>query len=61
MPHSKDKRRRAGKIWHKEDSNLSLVEARALKRHLIKTEGKRARKNTDSKHSGKYEVWWATK
>lgn len=59
MAHPKDVRRRNGKLWHKEDSNLSLTDARALKRHLKKTENKRARVYNDSKHTGKHEVWWA--
>lgn len=59
MAHPKDVQRRQGKLWHKEDSNLKLVEARALKKHLRKTEDKHARVVNDSKHKGKYEVWWA--
>ncbi len=61
MAHPKDVKRINGKIWHKEDSSLTLVEARSLKKHLRKTEEKKARVVNDSKHSGKYEVWWASK
>ena len=61
MAHPTDKKRMNGVIWHKEDSNLSLCDARALKRHLIKTEEKRARVFNDSSHKGKHEVWWAAK
>lgn len=56
MPHSKNVRRRNGKIWHKEDSKLTLVEARSLKKHLKKTENKNARITHTPKG---YEVWWA--
>ena len=45
-----------GKKWHLEDSNLSSCDAEALKRHLKKTEDKKARihKTKDGN-----EVWWA--
>ena len=58
MAHPKDTKRIKGKLWHKEDSKLTLSEARALQKHLKKTEGKRARKiHTPSG----YEVWWAAR
>ncbi len=60
MAHPKDVKKAKGKLWHKEDSNLTLVEARALSKHLRKTEEKRAKVVNDSLHSGRYEVWWAT-
>ncbi len=59
MTHPTDTKRIKGRIFHKEDSNLSLSEARALKKHLRKTEDKQARIFNDSKHRGKHEVWWA--
>ncbi len=59
MAHPKDVKRINGRIWHKEDSDLTLVEARALKRHLRKTEEKYVRVTNDNKNNGKYEVWWA--
>ncbi len=59
MAHPKDVERRKGVLWHKEDSNLTLVEARALSKHLRKTEEKRAKVINDSKNQGRYEVWWS--
>lgn len=58
MPHPKDVKRMKGVLWHKEDSNLNLCEARSLQKHLKKTEGKRAIKTHTP--SG-YEVWWSKK
>ena len=43
-------------IFHLQDENLTLVEARSLQKHLKKTEDKRAIKNHTP--SG-YEVWWS--
>ena len=59
MPHPTEIKRLNGKIFHKEDDNLTIGEARALKKHLRKTEDKLARIFTDAKHTGKHEVWWA--
>ena len=56
MPHPKREKRVNGKTFHLEDENLTLVEARALQKHLKKTEDKRAIKNHTP--SG-YEVWWS--
>ncbi len=56
MAHPKDVKRLHGRLWHLEDKNLTLVEARSLKKHLRKTEDKRARVTNNN---GKYEVWWA--
>lgn len=56
MPHPIETRRRQGKIWHLEDKGLTLSEARALRKHLVRTEDKRA---TISNVDGKYQVWWA--
>ncbi len=56
MPHPKDVKRMRGKLWHKEDSKLSLVEARSLKKHLKKTEDKYTRITHTPQG---YEVWWA--
>ncbi len=56
MPHPKDTKRYRGKFWHKEDSKLTLSEARALRKHLVKTEDKHARITHTPKG---YEVWWA--
>jgi len=42
--------------WHLEDSNLLLDEARSLKKHLIFTEGKRAKIVSSGRRN---EVWWA--
>ncbi len=58
MAHPTDTRRRKGILWHKEDAKLTLTEARALVKHLSKTEEKRATKN---KAKDGYEVWWAKK
>lgn len=58
MAHPKDVKRRKGKLWHLEDKELSLSEARALQKHLKCTEGKNARKNNAE---GGYEVWWSKK
>ncbi len=54
--HPKETKRLHGRLWHLEDSGLTDVDARALKRHLVKTEEKRARivKTKDG-----HEVWWA--
>ncbi len=56
MPHPKEVKRRHGKLWHLEDKELTLVEARSLKKHLRKTEDKSARVIKGAKG---YEVWWA--
>ncbi len=56
MPHPKEVKRLKGKLWHKEDSKLTLVDVRALKRHLKKTEDKHARITHTPKG---YEVWWS--
>lgn len=56
MAHPTKTRRRNGKIWHLEDSELTRTDANALVKHLKRTEGKLARKN--STPSG-WEVWWA--
>ncbi len=58
MPHPKYVKRYRGKLWHLEDSKLTISEARALRKHLVKTEDKRARiTHTPEGH----EVWWAKK
>jgi hypothetical protein len=54
--HPRDTKRIKGRLWHKEDSGLTLVDAKALKRHLIKTEEKRAMR---VKAKDGYEIWWA--
>jgi hypothetical protein len=56
MPHPSKVKRVNGKVFHLEDENLTLAEARALQKHLKKTEDKRAIKNHTP--SG-YEVWWS--
>lgn len=56
MPHPKDTRKRGGKLWHLEDKNLKHVEAKSLKKHLVKTEDKRASIN---KAKDGYQVWWS--
>lgn len=56
MAHPKETRRVKGKIWHLEDKDLKLAEARALKKHLKKTEGKKA--NVFHTPTG-YQVWWS--
>lgn len=58
MAHPTETRRSKGKIWHLEDKELTLVEARSLKKHLIKTEDKRAKV---TKVPTGFQVWWATK
>ena len=58
MAHPKEAKRLNGKIWHLEDQNLTLGEARALRKHLRKTEEKLAEFNHTPKG---YEVWWAKK
>ncbi len=55
MAHPKETKRSKGIIWHLEDSKLALSEARALKKHLTKTEGKKA-KYTHEPNG--YKVWW---
>jgi len=56
MAHPKVTKRIDGRLWHLEDSGLPLVEARALKKHLRKTEGKKA---SYLKVEGGYQVWWS--
>ena len=56
MAHPNVSKRSKNKLWHLEDSKLKLVEARSLKKHLIKTEGKKARYN---RSKDGYQVWWA--
>ena len=56
MPHPKDVERRKGILWHLEDKDLTLVDARAIRRHLINTENKKSR--ITHTPSG-YEVWWS--
>lgn len=56
MAHPKVTRQASGRLWHLEDSRLTRTDALALKRHLVKTEEKRARIR---KSTGGYEVWWA--
>ena len=46
------------KAWHLEDQYLTLVEAKALVKHLRKTEEKLA---TYNKTERGYQVWWAKK
>ncbi len=59
MEYTKDVVRRNGKIWHKEKGNLTLVEARALKKRLKKTDTRKVRVINDSKHKGRYKIWWS--
>ncbi len=54
--HPKQAKRLNDRLYHLEDSGLTKVDALALKRHLIKTEDKRARIN---KVKDGYQVWWA--
>jgi hypothetical protein len=56
MPHPTDTKRYNGKIWHLEDQKLTLSEARALRKHLVRTENKKAIYNHTP--SG-YQVWWS--
>jgi len=56
MPHPTETRRRKGKLWHLEDKGLTLVEARALQKHLKRTENKNATKNHTADG---YQVWWS--
>lgn len=56
MAHPKETKRLNGRLWHLEDQGLTKVDAGALKRHLIRTEDKRARLK---KSKSGYEVWWA--
>ena len=57
MPHPTKTKKIGGHIYHLEDSKLKRYEAEALKRHLRKTEDKRAR--ISQAKDGSYEVWWA--
>lgn len=59
MPHPKKTKKIGGHTYHLEDEHLKRVEAESLKKHLIKTEDKRAR--ISQAKDGSYEVWWATK
>ena len=56
MPHPKETKRLRGRLWHLEDQGLTLSDAKALKRHLVNTEDKRARiaKTKDGR-----QVWWS--
>ncbi len=56
MAHPTETKRRHGRLWHLEDSGLPISEARALRKHLIRTEDKKA---TINKSDGGYQVWWA--
>lgn len=56
MAHPKETKRLGGRLWHKEDFGLTIVEARALAKHLRSREEKRARIH---KTVSGYEVWWA--
>jgi hypothetical protein len=56
MSHPKEVKRRKGRLWHLEDQKLTLTEARALQKHLKRTEEKKATKNNTP--SG-YQVWWS--
>ncbi len=56
--HPKETKVVNGKIWHLEDQRLSLVEAKALTKHLKRTEEKLANYNKTPKG---YQVWWAKK
>ena len=56
MPHPKRVKRVNGQIFHLEDEKLTLSEARALQKHLKRTEDKRAIKNHTPNG---YEVWWS--
>jgi hypothetical protein len=58
MAHPKVTRRVGKRIYHLEDEKLSKVEAKSLKKHLIKTEDKRA---TITNTNDGYKVWWARK
>jgi hypothetical protein len=58
MSHPRDKKRIGGRIWHKEDSGLTLVDAKALEKHLRHTEDKDAMRE---KTPEGYEVWWAAR
>jgi hypothetical protein len=60
MAHSKVTKRAEGKLWHLEDSGLTLSDAHALARHLRHTEDKRARVIAGPKGNLKrFQVWWA--
>ncbi len=59
MVRTKEAVRRNGKLWHKEKDNLTLVEARVLKKRLKETESVKVRVINDSKHKGRYKVWWS--
>ena len=56
MAHPKQTKRINGTLWHLEDSGLTLTDAKALVRHLRKTEDKKAMR---VKTKSGYEVWWA--
>jgi hypothetical protein len=58
MAHPTKTKRIGGYTYHLEDSKLKRYEAEALKKHLIKTEEKRARIVQTPKG---HEVWWAKK
>lgn len=53
--HPKETKRSNGRLWHLEDSKLTMSDAQALARHLRKTEEKRARV---TKAKDGYRVWW---
>ncbi len=56
MAHPNVTKRVKNKIWHLEDEKLTLSDARALKRHLIRTEEKKAKvTHTPEGH----QVWWS--
>jgi hypothetical protein len=56
MAHPKETKRVGHTVWHLEDSKLSYNAARALKTHLVNTEGKKAR---ITKAKDGWRVWWA--
>ncbi len=56
MAHPKETRKIGGRLWHLEDSGLSLSDANALLRHLVRTEDKKS-KITKAKDG--YKVWWS--
>lgn len=56
MAHPKVTRRIKGRLWHLEDRNLPVGDAKALARHLRRTEDKRA---SVTKGESGHNVWWA--
>ena len=56
MAHPKVIKKVGKRVWHLEDEGLTHYDALALRRHLRKTEDKKAKIN---KNKDGHQVWWS--